>query len=151
LRLSLDSSQERLSSLDRELKIVNDYLEIETARFGDRLRCAIDVAPELRSAIIPTLVLQTLVENSVKHAVASRFEGAFIRVEAYARGETVVVQVSDDGPGFTAAAIRPGHGLDNVQRRMAALFGSEGTMEISKSGKFTAVSICLPFSRRMRA
>jgi LytS/YehU family sensor histidine kinase len=148
LRLSLDSSQERISSLERELKLINDYLEIERARFGDRLRCTIDVPAALRSTAVPTLVLQTLVENSVKHAVASRFEGANIRIEAFALDDSVIVRVSDDGPGFTAVAIRPGHGLDNVQRRLDALFGSDGSMEISKSGDFTMVSLRLPLNKR---
>jgi sensor histidine kinase YesM len=151
LRLSLDSSQERLSSLERELKLVNDYLEIEKARFGDRLRCTVDVPLELYSAAIPTLTLQTLVENSVKHAVASRFEGANIRVEAHAVSEGVILSVSDDGPGFTAASIRSGHGLDNVQRRLNALFGPSGTMEILRSGNITTVALFFPSNTRKSA
>jgi len=144
LRFSLDSTQERVSSLERELKVVGDYLEIERARFGDRLRCQIDVPAELRSIEIPALALQTLVENSVKYAVASRSNGAEIRLTARPLAECVRVEVSDDGPGFTEACIRPGHGLDNVQRRLAALFGSAATMEIIKSGDFTSVSLSLP-------
>lgn len=151
LRLSLDSNQERVGSLERELRIVNDYLEIERARYGDRLRYQIHIPPELHFAEIPTLAVQTLVENSVKHAVASRFQGAEIRLAAYACGESMFVEVSDDGPGFTAASIRSGHGLDNLQRRLAALFGSEGTLEISKTGDFTAVSLRLPLIRRRYA
>ena len=144
LRSSLDSSQERVSALDRELKIVNNYLEIERARFGDRLRCRIEVPPELRSVEVPALALQTLVENSVKHAVAERLKGAEIRISAYARGNAVCVEVSDDGPGFTDDSILPGHGLDNVRRRLEALFGPASTLRISKSGGFTMVCVSLP-------
>jgi sensor histidine kinase YesM len=151
LRLSLDSSQERLSSLERELKLVNDYLEIEKARFGDRLRCTVDVPIDLYSATIPTLTLQTLVENSVKHAVASRFEGANVRVEAHTVSNGIVLSVSDDGPGFTASSIRSGHGLDNVQRRLNALFGPSGTMEIFRSGNITTVALSLPSNGRKTA
>jgi signal transduction histidine kinase len=130
LRLSLDSNQARLGSLEHELKIVGDYLEIERARFGERLRFKIDVPPELRVVQVPALSLQTLVENSVKHAVGSRFEGAEIRVMAFERDGSVIVEVSDNGPGFTEQAILPGHGLDNLQQRLAALFGPGAKLEI---------------------
>ena len=148
LRLSLDSNQERISSLERELKIVADYLEIERARYGDRLRFQMNVPSELCCAELPALSLQTLIQNSVKYAVASRFEGTEVRLAAYARSECMLVEVSDDGPGFTAKAIRAGHGLDNLQRRLAALYGSAGKLEISRSGKFTVVSLRLPLNVR---
>jgi sensor histidine kinase YesM len=144
LRMSLDSNQERMASLERELQIVSDYLEIERARYGDRLRFQIDIPLELRSVQVPALSLQTLVENSVKYAVGSRFEGAEIRVAAFVRAEYVCVQVSDDGPGFTAQAIRPGHGLDNLRQRLAALFGPTAGLEISVGCGFPTVSFCVP-------
>jgi LytS/YehU family sensor histidine kinase len=99
---------------------------------------------ELRSVQVPALSLQTLVENSVKYAVGSRFEGAEIRVAAFVRAESVCVQVSDDGPGFTAQAIRPGHGLDNLRQRLAALFGPTAGLEISVGCGFPTVSFCVP-------
>jgi sensor histidine kinase YesM len=130
LRLSLDSNQARLGSLERELKIIGDYLEIERARYGERLRFQIDVPPELRLVQVPALSLQTLVENSVKHAVGSRFEGAEIRVAAFERDGSVFVEVSDDGPGFTEQSILPGHGLHNLQQRLLTLFGPGAKLEI---------------------
>lgn len=141
LRFSLDSNQARLGSLERELKIIGDYLEIERARYGERLRFRIDVPPELRSVQVPALSLQTLVENSVKHAVGSRFEGAEIRVAAFERDGSVFVEVSDDGPGFTQEAVLPGHGLDNLQHRLVALFGPGAKLEI-RGGP--TVSFCVP-------
>jgi signal transduction histidine kinase len=146
LRLTLDSGEARVAPLEREIRIVSDYLEIEHARYGDRLRFQIDVPEHLRSAEVPALSIQTLVENSVKHAVGSRFEGAEIRVKAFERGGSVIVEVSDDGPGLTAQAIRPGHGLDNLQRRLTALFGSAARLEITNDGGFAAVSFRLPRS-----
>jgi LytS/YehU family sensor histidine kinase len=140
----LDSNQERVTSLERELKVVTDYLEIERARFGVRLRFRIDVPSELRSSVVPALSLQTLVENSVKFAVGSRSEGAEIQVTAFPRDGLIYVEVSDNGPGFAEPAIRPGHGLDNLQHRLAAMFGPAAKLEISKKGEFTAVSFCLP-------
>ena len=144
LRFSLDSNQERITSLERELKVVTDYLEIERARFGGRLRFRIDVPSELRSAAVPALSLQTLVENSVKFAVGIRSDGAEIHITAFPRDGFMHVEVSDNGPGFAAQAIRPGHGLDNLQGRLTALFGSAAKLDISKKGEFTAVAFCLP-------
>ena len=148
LRLSLDSNQERVGSLERELKIVNDYLEIERARYGHRLRFQVNVPSELYRAELPALSLQTLVENSVKYAVAARIEGAEVRVRAQMQGRSITVEVIDDGPGFASTAIRPGHGLDNLQRRLAAIYGSAGKLETSQSGRFTVVSMRLPLSVR---
>ena len=141
LRLSLDSNQARLGSLERELKIIGDYLEIERARYGERLRVRIDVPTDLRPVQVPALSLQTLVENSVKHAVGSRFEGAEIRIAAFERDGSVFVEVSDDGPGFTRQAVLPGHGLDNLQQRLATLFGPGAKLEI-RGGP--TVSFCVP-------
>ena len=141
LRLSLDSNQLRVGSLERELRIIGAYLEIERARYGERLRFRIDVPPELWPVPVPALSLQTLVENSVKHAVGSRFEGAEIRVLAFERDGSVFVEVSDDGPGFTEQAILPGHGLDNLQQRLVTLFGSGAKLAI-RGGP--TVSFCVP-------
>ena len=144
LRLSMDSKHERVATLERELKIVTDYLEIERARYGDRLRFRIDVPPELGSGEVPALSIQTLVENSVKYAVGSRYEGAEVRVSAAIVDGSLSVAVSDDGPGFTEQAIRPGHGLDNLQRRLAGLFGPAARLDISSKAGFTTVTFSLP-------
>jgi len=146
LRLSLDSNQESLAPLEKELKLVGDYLEIERARFGGRLRFEIDVPAHLHSAEIPALSLQTLVENSVKYAVAAHLDGANIRVSARSQNGILRLEVSDDGPGFTPQAIRPGHGLANLEGRMAALFGGAARLEIDRIDGFTAVRLSLPRS-----
>jgi len=145
LRLSLDSSNRRsLTPLEKELKLVSDYLEIERARFGDRLRFQIDVPPDLGSTEVPPLALQTLVENSVKYAVAVHLDGASIRVSAHARNDLLHLEVSDDGPGFTSQSIRPGHGLANLQGRLAALFGESAKLEVARGAGLTAVRLSLP-------
>ena len=144
LRSSLDSNQERLASLEAELKIVGDYLEIERARYGDRLRFRSDVPPELRSAEVPALSLQTLVENSVKYAVGSRFEGAEIRIGASAHNGSLCVKVSDDGPGFSSEQFPPGHGLDSLQRRLTVLFGPAARLEVSND---SGATVCLTIPR----
>ena len=128
LRFSLDSEQTRLVPLERELKIVTDYLEIERARFGERLRYAISVDGGLEQRMLPPLALQTLVENSVKHVVAPNRRGGNIAIEARALNGALQVTVTDSGSGFDLAAIPAGHGLENLQGRLEAIFGTSATL-----------------------
>ena len=150
LRLSLDSNQQRLAPIEKELKLVRDYLEIERARFGARLRFEIDVPACLQSLEVPSFSLQTLVENSVKYAVAPSLAGALIRLAVFERDGAVCLQVSDDGPGFTSEAIRPGHGLANLQGRLSGLFGAGARLEVANGDGITSVRLFLPRSE-MRA
>lgn len=134
LRFSLDAPETRLVPLARELKIVRDYLEIERTRFGERLRYSIDVAPSLDEASVPPLAIQTLVENSVKHVIAARREGGSIEVRAAARGERLVVSVTDGGPGVSEESVVRGHGLAVLRERLQVLFGGAGALRLSASG-----------------
>jgi len=146
LRFSLDAVERGAVPLARELELVVDYLELERARLGERLAYALDVDAEVTGSGVPPLALQTLVENSVKHAVAPRREGGRIRVEAHARGDRLVLGVWDDGPGFTPEAIVPGHGLDVLQGRLSARFGPAATLTVERQDAGTRVTLALPRS-----
>ena len=102
LRFSLDANQSGLVPLEREMKIVSDYLEIEKTRFGDRLRFKVECSPAIAHMGIPPLSVQTLVENSVKFAVAPRREGGQILVRASAENNHLEIAVWDDGAPFFA-------------------------------------------------
>jgi signal transduction histidine kinase len=144
LRFSLDAAERGLVPLAHELKIVVDYLEIERTRLGERLTYTLDVTPEAAECEVPPLAVQTLVENSVKHAIAPRPGGGRVRVEAAVTGGHLVVSVWDDGPGFAAAALRPGHGLDNLQGRLAARFGATAALTIGRRDGGGVVTVSLP-------
>jgi len=144
LRFSLDATQAAVIPLGDELKIVADYLEIEHTRLGDRLSYAVKTDPAVTACAVPPLAVQTLVENSIKHAIAPRPDGGHIRVEASAAGAHLVFSVWDDGAGFTAADIRPGHGLDNLQARLAARFGAAARLSIARHAGGTLVCVSLP-------
>jgi hypothetical protein len=144
LRFSLDASERGLVPLADELKIVTDYLEIERARLGERLAYTLDVHPGAATGEVPPLVVQTLVENSVKHAIAPRPAGGRIRVVASVAGERIVLEVWDDGPGFAPAAVRPGHGLDSLRTRLDARFGAAGEVTIARRDGGTLVTVALP-------
>jgi two-component system, LytTR family, sensor histidine kinase AlgZ len=144
LRFSLDATQETVIPLGDELKIVGDYLEIEHTRLGDRLSYSVKAEAAVTACAIPPLAVQTLVENSIKHAIAPRPDGGHIRVEACEAGRDVMLTVWDDGAGFTAADIRPGHGLENLQARLAARFGAAARLWIERHAGGTLVSLSLP-------
>jgi sensor histidine kinase YesM len=144
LRFSLDATERGLVPLEHELKIVTDYLEIERTRFGARLAYALAVEPKAAGAEVPPLTLQTLVENSVKHGVAVRSSGGRLRIEAAAVGQQLRLSVWDDGPGFTADAMRAGHGLDNLRARLAARYGGDASLEIGRHDGGTLVTVVLP-------
>jgi two-component system sensor histidine kinase AlgZ len=144
LRFSLDSNQHSTVPLRQEMKIVGDYLEIERARFGEKLRYSIDIPEGLESAEVPPLSVQTLVENSLKHALSSRREGGEIHIIARVVDNRMSIEVFDNGPGFTCDAIKAGHGLDNLQSRLAALFDERAALNISTRGERTVVTITLP-------
>jgi two-component sensor histidine kinase len=149
LRFILDADR-RLVPLEQELAIVRDYLEIEQTRFGDRLRWTVDAAPDLPSCEVPPLAVQTLVENSIKHAIAPRRGGGEIRVAVRrdAGSDALALGVWDDGPGFDAAQLAPGHGLDNLRQRLAALYGGAGRLDIERAADGTEVTVHLPATAR---
>lgn len=93
---------------------------------------------------VPPLALQTLVENSIKHSISGRREGGEIRVAARRDGNVAVLEVSDDGPGFEASAMKPDHGLHNLQERLDSLFEREGRMDIARRDGRTVVSVRVP-------
>jgi signal transduction histidine kinase len=144
LRASLDATQRHTVPLGEEVAVVQAYLEIEQARLGDRLRFSLDVPEDLRAWPAPPLALHTLVQNSVKHVAAARPEGARIRVGARRAGDRLAVSVWDDGPGFDPAAAPPGHGLETLRARLAALFGEGADLAAGRDADGARVTMSLP-------
>src|SRR5262249_50282261 len=147
LRYSLDTHTNGLTRLGKELRIVSDYLEIERTRFGDRLKFTIDVPGALEDLELPPLAIQTLVGDSIKHAISRSRAGGEIRIAARAVDERFLVEVSDDGPGFAASDIQEGHGLDNLRARLASVFAENASLRISAEGGRTTVTLSMPRRR----
>jgi two-component system sensor histidine kinase AlgZ len=144
LRFSLYEPHSGLVTLEQELKITRDYLEIEIVRFGPRLRYRIECAAELQGVMVPPLAVQTLVENSVKYAITNRREGGEVRIEGRLGPREAIVEVSDSGPGFDPAAIRAGHGLDLLASRLEAHFGPDASLSYARTDGAMSVTLCLP-------
>jgi LytS/YehU family sensor histidine kinase len=146
LRFSLNANHSGLVPLSQELKIVRDYLEIEKTRFAARLRYEIAVPASMEDVKVPPLALQSLVENSVKHVVSQRSQGATIQIAGSRDSGSTRLEVIDDGPGFSFDAITPEHGLGNLIARLELLFGSDGRLEVTRHGEKTAVRLSFPAS-----
>lgn len=117
---------DRMITVREEIRHVEAYLEIEQARFGDRLQVEMEIDPLVWNHPIPGLILQPLVENAVKHGLLPKREGGTVRIRIYPENQALAIQVSDNGVGFDPdARIEPlsGIGLQNVRGRLAALYG----------------------------
>jgi hypothetical protein len=127
LRYSLDSEPSQLVSLSQELDALKLYLDIEKIRFDQRLRVEIDVEPLASLCLVPSLILQPLVENAVKYAITEQENGGKIVIEATVMRGQLVLTVSDDGPGVelvNGKLLGPcGIGLGNTQQRLLTLYG----------------------------
>jgi sensor histidine kinase YesM len=141
MRSSLDAVSAALLPLGQEISVVQDYLEIERVRFGDRLRFTLDVPDDARARLVPRLSLQTLVENSVKFAVSPRREGGSIAVRAAVTDTGLRLEVEDDGPGFEPASLPDGHGLALLKGRLAMMFGGRGRLDVDSRPGRTLIAI----------
>jgi len=137
------------SALAEELDFVDDYLSIEMVRFGDKLRFDKQVQPEALDRLVPSMLLQPLVENCVRHGLSSKIEGGTIRLRAALKDGKLHLLVEDDGVGIPearlATLLEEGIGVSNVNERLKVLFGSDYRMWIdSKPGQGTRVEIQIP-------
>jgi hypothetical protein len=147
LRASLGEA-EAFASLDEELAMLEAYLEIEAVRFGERLKVAYDLAPDLRGSRVPSYILQPLVETAVKYAVAPALRPVEVRLAARQEGADLVLTVEDSGagPGAENAPRAPGSGtgLRVIRERLALLYGGRASLKTSPFGEGFLAEIRLP-------
>jgi two-component system, LytTR family, sensor kinase len=147
LRSTLERTETDEIPLAEEIDFIGQYLEIEEARLGGRLRVEIGVEPGTEIALVPPLILQPLVENAVRHAIQPREGGGAIEVTARRRDRHLVLGVVDDGPGIEAASAEgQGVGLTNTRQRLAELYGERAELLLGSGPRGgLAVSVRLPF------
>jgi len=144
-RYALAKHARNLSTLDEELGFARQYLEIEQVRFGDRLRVQLSRGDALGTEAVPSLLLQPLLENAIRHGLAPIREGGRISVQAQREGDRLRLSVEDDGVGVHARA-RDGIGLRNVQERLRTLYAQAAEFLIGArpGGRGTLVTIVIP-------
>lgn len=133
LRLTLENAGVQEVTLRQELAFLERYLEIERARFDERLTVKMDIAPESLEARVPNLVLQPLVENAVRHGIAPRAQAGWIEIHARRENGMLLLQVRDNGPGLPEnehALGREGIGLANTRARLQHLYGAAHHLEL---------------------
>lgn len=145
LRFALDNQRRGLVPLAEELRLVEDYLEIERVRFGERLRFAVDCPEESLRAQVPAYAVQTLVENAMKYAVAARRAGGEITVRAGREDRLLRLEVADNGPGFSRDELREGHGLDTLEKRLETLFEGRARIVIGNGSGGASVTLEIPW------
>jgi two-component system LytT family sensor kinase len=138
--------------LSQELSFTDDYLDIEVVRFGaDKLRVEKDIDPHTLDILVPSILLQPLIENSIKHGLEPRINGGTVTLRSRLQGDRVMIEVADDGVGIVAqpasALKRTGNGIGmkNVRERLEVLYGTKARFTVvSNPGRGTLVSIELP-------
>jgi two-component sensor histidine kinase len=150
LRHSLDNDPMQKVTLNQELAALKLYLDIEKVRFEERLRLEEDVEPEASNALIPSLLLQPLVENAIKYGIARSEEGGRLRIAAKVFAGDLLIELSDDGPGVKLVdgeiPDANGVGLRNTRERLSELYGEHHSFRLSETDPHgLTISIRIPF------
>ena len=145
-RQSLDETQV-MTTLERELNTVTQYLDIEKVRFGERLEYHIHYLPEISQAVLPSMLLQPLLENSVRHGFGQKESRGDLIINCHLEGEVLHIVIEDNGIGFDATQKAPGIGIENVRQRLRSHYGDNYEFNIlSAFGQGTRILIRLPFN-----
>jgi two-component system LytT family sensor kinase len=140
--------------LSEELSFTDDYLDIEVVRFGaEKLRVMKEIDPRTLGILVPSILLQPLIENSIKHGLQPRLNGGTVILRSRLEGDRVLIEVADDGVGMgnrPASALNrdgAGIGMKNVRERLEVLYGNQARFSVeSNPGRGTLVSIEIPAS-----
>jgi two-component system, LytTR family, sensor kinase len=142
-------SQEHFVSLREELESIDEYLDIEVVRFGPKLRVQKEISPDTLDVIVPSMILQPLVENSIKHGLSRKIGAGSILIRSWREKGRTLIEVEDDGMGFlmdrAAQPMSSGIGLANVRERLRVIYGATYQLRLtSEPGKGTVARIEVP-------
>ena len=149
LRATLSGSLASTHTLQAEFDRLRDYLELMAVRMGPRLHYTLDLPPDLAAQPVPPLLLQPLIENSIKHGLEPKVEGGSVRVSARLEGSALRLEVTDTGVGFaTEPEAGKGFGLTQVRERLKTTYGSQAAISfVANSAGGTSASITFPFEK----
>ena len=147
--------REAFVPFSEELAFTDDYLDIEVVRFGVKLRVVKEIAAETLHIVVPSMLLQPLIENSIKHGLEPRLQGGTITLRSRIQGDKMIVEVEDDGVGMAEGRAREvgfvsrgaGIGMRNVRERLEVLYGTSARFEVfSRPGRGTRVTLEIPIA-----
>ncbi|WP_115720611.1 sensor histidine kinase [Gallaecimonas mangrovi] len=147
LRYSLEIDPIRRVPLEQEVRALEKYLAIEEVRFSDRLKVHWQIEPEARMALVPSLILQPLIENAIKYGVAGQIKGGNIWILGKRFGSDLLLEISDDGPGLgQGKSSSTGVGLANTKERLETLYGEDFAFTLSsREPSGLTVNIRIPY------
>ena len=152
LRYSLDHSPFDRVSLSHEIETSQLYLDIEKVRFSDRLQLVFDIEDTVRDSLVPTMVLQPLIENSIKHGISKNHEGGTLTIKAFKEQDSLILQVVDNGPGISGIDrqvsdefVASGVGINNIRNRLEQLYDNNYELSFSNvSPRGLSVTMRIP-------
>jgi two-component system LytT family sensor kinase len=153
LRMTLENMGRHENTLKAELDFLSKYLEIEQTRFADRLVVRFDVEPEALDALLPTLLLQPLVENAIKHGVSKKVGPGHINISARQEHDKLWIEVRDDGRGLSETALtalQKGIGVSTTRARLQHQFGADFRFEFHRLEEGVAVVVAVPWRVEVR-
>ena len=143
-RYTLKTSSRNFVTLKEELSLVRTYLDIEKLRFGERLKVVYDIDEDMEDVTLPALIVQTLVENCIKHGVAKIIEQGVISIKAYEIDKYMVCEVKDNGPGIDHSKIKTSTGLTNSLTRLEEIYQIKNLLYFENTGHGTLVTLKIP-------
>lgn len=148
LRESLSASRSQEGTVQQEFALVRHYLDLIKIRMADRLQFTLSLAPELESTPMAPMLLQPVVENAIKHGLEPKVAGGTVTVDARQEGGRMVINVEDNGLGFSENADSKGTGigLTNLRERLAVLYDGRATLDISDANPGTRIRISVPIT-----
>ena len=148
LRRVVNDSDRQQVPLAEELEFTRKYLDIQKVRFADRLEFSVDVPGELMAAQVPSLILQPMIENAVKHGIAKRIQGGAIRLAAARSNGTLTLRIYNDGPSLPSEweQNKTGIGISNVRTRLESLYGNGFELNLRNQRGGVEASVSLPYT-----
>lgn len=145
LRNSLTVDRQRLVTFAEELQMVRDYLELETIRYEERLKTKFDIDEKTLDFLIPPLMIQTLVENGIKHGISTLRNGGTIEITSKVDKERLLIQIKNAGQYEASKEAKSGFGINNTRKRLELIYGEEASFQIYNENKRTVLTeVVLP-------
>lgn len=144
LRNTLLMEKNKLINFEEEMRVVKDYLDLEHIRFEERLQFDFDISPETSSYKVPTLMVQTLVENGIKHGISKLADGGKILLKALVENDRLFIQIKNSGRFDETKLPETGFGLKSTKQRLELLFGEKSTFRIYNNGDYVITEVTVP-------
>ncbi|MGZ4048227.1 MAG: sensor histidine kinase [Bacteroidia bacterium] len=145
LRNTLQMGKNKVIPFDDELKIMNDYLALESIRYEERLKTSVKIDPQSKNFQVPPLMIQTLIENGIKHGISKLVEGGVIEIETTVENDNLLIKIKNSGQLMQKPASDSGFGIKNTLQRLHLLYGNEASLKISNlNSKIVLTELIIP-------